>query len=143
MTTPSAGSFTAGISPGGPMFKSKGFTLIELMIVVMIIGILAAIAYPSYRESVKKGNRRAAQAVMMEIVNREHQYFIANRIYADGVALAFTLPDDVENNYNLGITLDAGPPLGFTVTMTAEGAQLSDGDLTVNSVGVKTPPEKW
>jgi type IV pilus assembly protein PilE len=125
------------------MTKSTGFTLIELMIVLFVVAILAAVAYPSYRESVKKGNRRAAQAEMMEIVNREHQFFIANRAYADTATLAYTLPPDVIDNYDHAVTLDAGPPPGFTVTFTAKGGQLSDGDLTVNSLGVKTPAEKW
>ena len=107
------------------MTKSKGFTLIELMIVMVIVAILAAVAYPSYRESVKKGNRRAAQSAMMEIVNREHQYFIANRAYADTAALGYALPPDVSGNYNHAIALDAGPPPGFTVTFTAkDGAGL-------------------
>lgn len=123
--------------------KSTGFTLIELMIVVMIIAILSAIAFPLYRESVRKGHRRAAQSAMMEIVNQEHQYFVANRVYADAVALGYTLDDEVNAQYNLTITLDAGPPPGFTVTMTPEGGQVSDGTLTVNSVGVKTPAGKW
>ena len=125
------------------MIKSKGFTLIELMVVVVIVAILAAIAYPSYRESVKRGNRRAAQSVMMEIVNREHQYFIANRVYADETALNYTLPQDVDQNYEYAIAVDAGPPPGFTVTFTAENQQVSDGDLSIDSVGVKSPAEKW
>jgi len=125
------------------MAKSKGFTLIELMVVVMIIGILAAIAYPLYRESVRKGHRRAAQSAMMEIVNQEHQYFVANRAYADEATLGFQLDQQIEDNYELTILPTAGPPLGFTVTMVAEGAQVADGDLSINSAGVKTPADKW
>ena len=125
------------------MRKSKGFTLIELMVVVAIVAILAAIAYPSYREYVRRGNRRAAQSVMMDIVNREHQYFVANRIYADSAALDFTPPPDVLANYTFAIALNAGPPAGFTVNFTAIGGQAADGNLSVNSVGVKTPAEKW
>jgi len=125
------------------MIKSRGFTLIELMVVVVVVAVLAAVAYPSYRESVKRGNRRAAQSVMMEIVNREHQYFIANRAYADEATLNYTLPPEVSQHYGYDIALDAGPPPGFTVTFTATGAQASDGDLSVNSLGVKTPAGKW
>lgn len=125
------------------MTKSKGFTLIELMIVTVVVAILAAIAYPSYREAVRKGNRRSAQSAMMEIVNQEHQYFIANRVYADAAALGFTLDTEIDQHYDLAIALTAGPPPGFTVSMTATGPQAQDGDLSVNSVGVKTPAEKW
>jgi type IV pilus assembly protein PilE len=49
----------------------------------------------------------------------------------------------VDQHYNYVIALNAGPPEGFTVTFTAEGAQISDGPLTVNSLGEKTPAEKW
>jgi len=109
----------------------------------VVVAILAAVAYPSYRESIKRGNRRAAQSVMMEIVNREHQYFIANRAYADAAALNYTLSPEVSPHYSYDITLDAGPPPGFTVTFTAIGGQVSDGDLAVNSLGVRTPVGKW
>ena len=127
------------------MNKARGFTLIELMITLVVIGILAAIAIPAYRQSVIKSNRRAAQSVMMEIVNRQQQYFVANRVYADEAVLDCGLPPDVDENYNCDVdtALPVGPPPGFTVTFTPEGGQAVDGPLTVDSLGNKTPPEKW
>lgn len=125
------------------MRRLRGFTLIELMVTLVIVAILAAIAVPTYRESVKRGNRRAAQSVMMEIVNRQQQYFVANRGYATEAELDFTLPPEVAANYDYDIALDAGPPPSFTVTFTATGGQASDGDLSINGQGDRTPAEKW
>jgi type IV pilus assembly protein PilE len=113
----------------------RGFTLIELVVVIVIVGILASIAIPSYREYVVRGNRRAAQASMMEIATRQQQYFVANRSYA--------LPPEVTGNYTFDIALAAGPPPTFTVNFTAVGAQAGDGNLALTSNGVKTPADKW
>ena len=127
-----------------PMKRQSGFTLLELMIVLVIVGILASIAIPSYRDSIRKGNRRAAQAVIMYIANRERQYFMANRTFADEGALNYTLPAEVAGKYTFTITPDDGPPPTFTIDFTAVGSQAADGDLSLTSEGVKGPtPEKW
>ena len=126
------------------MKRQSGFTLVELMIVVIVVAVLAAIAIPSYRDSVRKGNRRAAQAVMMDIANRERQYFLANREYADHTSLNYSLPEDVAGKYTFTITPDAGPPPSFQIDFTAVGAQADDGNLSLTSDGEKGPdPEKW
>lgn len=121
----------------------RGFTLIELMITVAIVAILAAVAYPSYTSHVRKGARRAAQAEMMDIANREQQFLLANRAYAsfsDLQTSGYSLPADLTGKYTPSIAVGTA---SFVITFTAAGAQLSDGDLTLNSEGVKGPPDKW
>lgn len=127
----------------------RGFTLIELMIVVAIIGILAGIAYPAYTQYIIRGNRAAAQAQMMDIASREQQIFLANRGYvaksdSAWTSTGYTLPPELNGKYTYNIAADntATPPT-FTITFTATGSQLSDGDLTLNQAGVKTPAAKW
>jgi type IV pilus assembly protein PilE len=126
--------------------KQRGFTLIELMVTVGIVGILAAVGYPSYTSHVKKGVRRAAQAQMLDIANREQQFLLANRAYASYSALqtsGYTLPTDLNGKYTPTITVGSGTVPAFTVTFTASGSQASDGNLTFNSEGVKAPADKW
>lgn len=129
--------------------NTAGFTLIELMIVVVIVGILAAIAFPSYKQFILRGNRASAQSQMMDIANREQQYILANRVYTEtGSDLGgYTLPSDVSARYGNVITVDnAATPPTFTITFTPTGAQVSDGTLVLTSAGVKTragDASKW
>lgn len=117
--------------------------MIELMITVVVISILAAVALPSYRNYVIQANRASAQAEMMAIANREEQYLLANRAYADKATLGYTLATDVSSKYTYAITLGAGTVPSFTIRFTAVGSQASDGDLTLDNLGVKTPAAKW
>lgn len=122
-----------------------GFTLVELMVVVVIIGILTMIALPSYQDSIRRGKRGDAQAAMMEIANREQRYFFVKKSYANKTTLeasGYGLPTDVAANYSYGITISSPPP-SFLITFTALGEQAVDGNLTLSSSGVKTPADKW
>ena len=123
--------------------RQRGFTLIELMIVVAIVAVLASIAVATYTRYTAKTNRAAAAAVVLGIANRQEQFYLDARQYANSIAdLGVTVPEEVSQHYTITTTRVAGPPPGFTVTAAPKTTQLSrDGKcktLTLSTNGTKT-----
>lgn len=120
--------------------KKNGFTLIELMITVAIIAILAAIAYPSYQDSVRKTKRATAQADLMELAGFMERVYTENIAYPSAsTALPFiTSPRDSTPAYNLTKVSTSST---YTLTATPSGDQINDscGTMTLKNNGDKTP----
>jgi type IV pilus assembly protein PilE len=121
----------------------KGFTLIEVMITVAIVGILAAIAYPSFSEYVIRSRRVEGQNLLNDAAARQERYRAQNGAYADDVA-KLKLPKGAssENDYYTLILSAAedGSDGGYTLTARRERAQQADskcGNFTLNAKGKK------
>ncbi|MEH6564192.1 MAG: type IV pilin protein [Halopseudomonas sp.] len=120
------------------MKKQAGFTLIEVMMVVVIIGILAAIAFPSYREYVLRGHRSEGIALLSEGAARQERYYAQNNTYADTVA-KLSMDANSENDYYT-LSVVAANATSYSLLATAINSQVDDskcGNLGLNESGVK------
>jgi type IV pilus assembly protein PilE len=122
--------------------KIRGFTLIELMIVVAVIGILSAVAYPAYTNYMITTRRSDGQAALLNLAALMENYFTENNTYvgATPTGLGLTSATSQQGYYNLSIT--TATATAFTLTATPTGVQAADttcGALTITNTNVKAP----
>lgn len=124
-----------------------GFSLIELLITVAIVGILAGVAYPSYTDYVTRSNRSEAQRELMRFANLQEQVFVDTRAYAtDMKGLGENTVKIYTASTNYRIMVSAQTSTSFTLKAVAKKNQVNDTgctNLTINELGVKTPTACW
>jgi type IV pilus assembly protein PilE len=131
-----------------PRRASAGFTLVELMMVVIIVGVLISIGLPAYQDQAIRAARAGAKAEMLEIAVRQKQFLLSNRAYASKTLLetnGFSLDAKVAEKYTYDITLGTASLPSYTITFNPTGAQAKDGWLAITSEGERTSqyPDKW
>ena len=127
-----------------PLGKANGFTLIELMIVVAVVGILSAIAYPSYAEYIRRGHRADARAGLLQAQQWLERAATASGKYPTALPGALTWSTDPSKRYTISIGNGAGgasTESAYTLIATRKtpGPQASDrcGDFTLTHTGVR------
>jgi prepilin-type N-terminal cleavage/methylation domain len=123
--------------------RARGFTLVEVMITVAIVGILAAIALPSYRDHIRTSRRSEAQAYLMNVAARQQQFLIDSRSYAAALAtIGIAIPTNVNAAYDVTLVTAAGPPPTFVLTATpkpgTDQVEEKCGVLAIDQTGGKT-----
>jgi len=115
--------------------KQKGFTLIELMIVVAIVSILAAVAFPSYQQHVLRGNRAEGRTALLDAAARLERYYSDNNKFV-ALATANINTATETGKYNLSIAL-ANSDQNYVLTATPTFVDVACGVLTLSNAGVK------
>ena len=134
--------------------RQSGFTLIEAMITLVILGILAAMVYPTYRDYVVRTHRDLAKSAMLQVLDRQEQFFIDNKTYANTVtALGFADNPFAIDNTGKSVAATAGNRVytigladatatGFTIRAVPQLRQATEdtecGTLSVTNQGIKS-----
>lgn len=127
--------------------RSRGFTLIEVMIVVAMVAILASLALPSYREYIRRSSREAAQSELVELAAIQEKIYLNANAYATSVSTAYNgqatgglgVPSGLsrDSRYGLSVAVN-GASFTLTAAPVAGSTQDGDGNLTIDSQGQRT-----
>lgn len=124
--------------------KMRGVTLTELMIVVVVLGILAAVAYPNYRNFAARAKRNEAKAALLQIATNQERFYLNNQIYSDDLTeLGFNVANGfvtASNSYTINVSGPANAT-NFTATATYNNVDNESGKCALFQIdgrGAKT-----
>ena len=130
--------------------RLRGFSLIELMIVVVIIGIIAGIGYPSYQRYIVRASREAAKTELLQLAALQEKIYLNSTSYAVSVTASYNGRSDgglgkttgrtSDGKYTIAVSPTAGPTQTYTLTATpvAGMTQEGDGNISINSAGTRS-----
>ena len=128
--------------------RAGGFTLVELMVVVAIVGILAAVAIPSYINNVVKSSRSAAQTELLELAAAQERIFLNSGAYTSSVTNAYTGQSagglgvtsgkSKDGRYTLSLALTGTAFYTLTASPVSGTQQAGDGNITLTSAGARS-----
>ena len=122
----------------------KGFTLIELTVVLALVAILAALALSSYKTQVARIHRAEVQQFMLSVANREETYRLDTRRYGTLEDLRMAVPDAIRPYYSVELVADNDSLTpGYTLKATPEATLPSESELQLDHQGQLSPPELW
>jgi len=116
-----------------------GFTLIEVMIVVAIVAILAAVAFANYSSNILRANRSDARETLTRLADQEERFFLANRMYSDNLMQINAINNSTEGNYNITYVVNMASGVAcvnnqcYTLTANTDCAS-----MTIDNLGRKS-----
>jgi len=129
--------------------RVRGFTLIELVVAVAIVGILTVIVYPSYRTYIVRSSRSAAQTELLQLANLQEKIYLNSNGYSVSLTAAYNGREDGglgktagttdDGKYALSITPNATPTQTYVITATPVNGTTQEGDgaMTISSNGTR------